>query len=332
MFLTVLQNICRHVSPEILCHKSDMFWEVYSSRHDMSDNRNIVGVSPCCPSSATCCFLPLEPRRPQSPPPSFHCKWWVDSLHWQMFSVCSPGQFLWDPAGRAADSLHEPGAAGSAGTRPVVASHRAGREVEGRGGVLQWNTVHSVSDEALVCLKKKCLHSFRCLLPSHLHTIASLYINAHFEINSYILLGLVLFYSEASSGVMWCILNVLHNPLKNHNIIKNLQGRNLLKDKPADFRFPFLFSCLLPLTFYVRSHGLERKRKSWMPVSWGRMLLTYMVRGPSSVIPMRETRLTSASAGREHSDGCRGKFVPGQMWEGGWFSIWRYNARKRLHV
>lgn len=57
-------------------------------------------------------------------------------------------------------------AGGAAGAGAVAAPDGAGRQVEGGqgggGGVLQRDTVHAVSDEALVCLisgknKKKCV-------------------------------------------------------------------------------------------------------------------------------------------------------------------------------
>lgn len=69
----------------------------------------------------------------------------------------SPRQFLRHAAGCAADLVHVLGVAGAAGARVVAPSHGTGREVEGgerrrRGGVLQRDTVHSVSDEALFCL------------------------------------------------------------------------------------------------------------------------------------------------------------------------------------
>lgn len=68
--------------------------------------------------------------------------------------LCSPGKFLGHAAGRAAYLFHVLGAAGAVGARAVAPSHGPGREVEaGEGrGVLQRDTLHSVSDEALVCL------------------------------------------------------------------------------------------------------------------------------------------------------------------------------------
>lgn len=66
----------------------------------------------------------------------------------------SAGKFLRHAAGRAAHLVHVLGAAGAAGARAMAPSHGPGREVEaGEGrGVLQRDTLHSVSDEALVCL------------------------------------------------------------------------------------------------------------------------------------------------------------------------------------
>lgn len=66
------------------------------------------------------------------------------------------------PARRAAHSGDGFSAAGSAGHHPVAASHGAGREEqeeegqEGGGrGVLQRDTLHSIPDEALLCLKSQ---------------------------------------------------------------------------------------------------------------------------------------------------------------------------------
>lgn len=70
--------------------------------------------------------------------------------------LCSSRQFLGHAAGCAADLVHELGVAGSAGAPAVAPSHGTEEEVErgeGReGGVLQWDTVYCVSDEALFCL------------------------------------------------------------------------------------------------------------------------------------------------------------------------------------
>lgn len=81
------------------------------------------------------------------------------SLLTSVLLVCSPGQLVGGPAGRAAHAVHEPGAAGSAGAGAVAAPHRPGPDVEGGRGLLQRNTLHAVSDEAFLCLtpeRQKC--------------------------------------------------------------------------------------------------------------------------------------------------------------------------------
>ena len=107
-----------------------------------------------CPSTAVsgCSFT----HNPSLPP--FSTATWVVCNVFPFLR--SPWKFLGHAAGRAAHLVHVPGAAGAAGARAVAPSHGPGREVEARegGGVLQRDTLHSVSDEALVCMisqKKK---------------------------------------------------------------------------------------------------------------------------------------------------------------------------------
>lgn len=139
----------------------------------------------------------------------------------------SPRQFLGHAAGCVADLVHVLGVAGAAGACAVAPSHGTGREVEGGerrgGGVLQRDTVHSISDEALFCLisqhpqeleKKKgvktsktLFHVDNFLQPSlcFLYSTAVLYSITNFQINAKFPISVLFCFQETSTVVLHMI-------------------------------------------------------------------------------------------------------------------------------